>query len=104
MSTYRPVVIEDSRFPDGKGLLLAWECELSNGREWSRYLFSSARRFFVHRHEAEAPRQHQFLELTLDQATNLSDRMTVQMLPLPGHLIELEELPEDEEVPELISW
>lgn len=59
MPDYRPIGIEDPRFPDGRGLLLAWTCEFSDDRERTLYLFTSAQRFFVHRHELGDPRAEQ---------------------------------------------
>lgn len=104
MPNYRPIGIQDPRFPDGRGVVLAWTCDVSNGRERTLYLFSSAQRFFAHLHELGVPRPQEFLELNHLQASMLYDRMEIQLLPFPDHLIDLGEVPWNDQSIDLISW
>ena len=91
MFVYRPVAFEDQRFPDGRGLLLAWSIQLGQGPDGldrGLFLVMSGGRFFLC---GSVPERHGllgFLELDPDLARRQYHRMEKYLLPFPDTLVD----------------
>lgn len=92
MFVYRPVAFDDPRFPDGRGVLLAWSLEVGKGpagNDRALYLFRSAGSFFICGSVPERSGLIGFLEIEHGLARRTYYRFEKRLLPFPDDLIDL---------------
>jgi hypothetical protein len=83
MSNGRPrrVVLRDSRYPGGCGLLLAWDCDHERLNGFGRFLFRTGREFVIQSTDPRIPFIDQVSMVDDDKARAMYQRLSVKVIP-----------------------
>lgn len=69
------------KYPDGAGVLIAWDYAATGGSELSTYLLRGERGYFVHYHIVDRESGDSVLALDASDAAYLYQRLRVRVMP-----------------------